>query len=139
MGLKLIVLPTTMRHIVIGAIILIVLLVRGSQLFLSGNKNTITLPGAERDYGIAGGTICPNCHRPFPLSLMMLKLGFGTRFTRCPYCGRRGFFSRRSQSDLREAEAAELADANSGQAIHEKSQDEKTREMLDDSRFTDKM
>ena len=138
MGPKLINLTTDQRLLVIGGIILLVLLFRAGQIFLS-RKKTINLPlGAARDYGIAGGAICPKCHRPFSLSLVDIKIGFGSKLTRCPYCGKWSVLHRLSIEELRAAEAAELADAQPSQPVHEKSEADKLKEMAEESRFTDK-
>jgi hypothetical protein len=138
MGHKLFVLPPTERYIVLGVILLIWLLVRGSQLFFSRNKMN-TPAGSPQNYGIAGGAICPKCHRPFALSLFMLKLGIGTRFTRCPHCGKWSFVQRQGLAELRAAEAAESTDAQPALPMHEKSEAGKAQTLLDDSRFTDKL
>lgn len=138
MGYKLFVLPPNERYILLGAILLIWLMVRGFQYFSTRNRPATPL-GASRDYGFAGGAICPKCQRPFPLSIFMMKLGFGARFTRCPHCGKWSFVQRRGLDELRASEEAELADAQSGQLHLEKNEAEKTQELLDNSRFTDKL
>lgn len=137
MGFKLIVLPGNERLIVLGAILLIWLIARGSQ-FLTSRKNVHLPPGTARDYGFAGGAICPKCYRPVRLGLMPLKLGFGTKIIRCEYCGKWSIVRRASLEELRAAEAAELADTQPTGFEHEKSDDEKLKDMVDNSRFMDK-
>jgi hypothetical protein len=124
---------------ILGSIALIVVIVIGSQFLLPRNKALSTLPlGATRNYGLLGGAICPKCHRPFPLSLLRINLGFNSTITRCPFCGKWGVVHRYSLGDLRAAEAAELADAQPDHPIQEKTEEEKLREKLDESRYTDR-
>jgi hypothetical protein len=56
MGPKLITLPGNARFIILGVIVLVYLVVRGSMFFTAKGKSTLT-PGAQRDYGLAGGEI----------------------------------------------------------------------------------
>lgn len=69
---------------------------------------------------------------------MPLKLGFGTKIIRCEYCGKWSIVRRASLEELRAAEAAELADTQPTGFEHEKSDDEKLKDMVDNSRFMDK-
>jgi hypothetical protein len=137
MGLKLFNLPQNDHWIVLGVILLLIVVVRGAQFFLSRSKTPNHLPpGAARKYGVFGGAICPNCHRPFSLGMMPINISFGTKLARCQFCGKWSFVRRASPEALRAAEAAELADAQS--APHsEKSAADRTKELVDDSRFTD--
>jgi hypothetical protein len=130
----------TNRLIIIGGIILLFLVIRGGQILLTRNKPGSKVPlGAARDYGVAGGAVCPKCHRPFRLSLLDLKLGFGTKFSRCEFCGKWSMVHRLNLDELRAAEAAELADAQPVEPINEKGETEKLKELVDESRFTDKL
>jgi hypothetical protein len=130
------------RNIVVpmvGGLLVVILIVVGVQVLFFRNKTKTNLPlGAPRNYGITGGAVCPKCHRPFPLSLLSLNIGLGTKFTRCVFCGKWSMVRRASLAELRAAESAELAEAQPGTPIHEKSEAEKLKEMLDNSRFTDK-
>ncbi len=139
MHYKLIALQPEIRYIVVGGLLLIILIVRGIQfLSMSGNPAAKLPLGAQRDYGLGGGAVCPKCHRPFRLSLMELKLFTGIKFARCEFCGKWSVVRRLSLDELRKAEAAELAEAQSAEPIHEKSADEKLNALVEDSRFTDK-
>jgi hypothetical protein len=100
-------------------------------------KSTLPL-GARRNYGISGGAVCPNCKRPFALHWWGMNL-FTGKYDRCDFCGRTGIFKRASREELAAAEVAELKQAQPDQPIREKSEDEKLKEMLDDSRFTDSL
>ena len=122
----------------VGGILAVIVIVVGAQFLFFGRKSLSKIPlGEARNYGINGGAICPKCHRPFPLTLLSLNAGLG-KFTRCSFCGKWSFVRRASLNDLRAAEAAELADAQPETHIHEKTGDEKLKEMLDESRYTDK-
>ena len=122
-----------------GGIAVLLVIIVGAQFLFFRKKSKVDLPmGAERNYGIAGGTICPRCKRPFALGLFSLNMGITSKLTRCPYCGRWGVFKHFSLDQLRAAEAAELADAQAEHPVQEKSQAEKLNELLDESRFTDK-
>ncbi len=140
MHYKLIALPPEMRFIVVGALLLIVLIVRGIQFLSVRGKPMMDLPlGAPRDYGLAGGAVCPRCHRPFRLSLLGIKLIPGIKFARCEFCGKWSVVRRLSVDELRQAEAAELAEAQPSETIREKTAEEKLNALVDDSRFTDKL
>ena len=103
------------RLILLGAILLLYVGFRVFQYFLSRNKPRTVLPlGTQREYGFAGGAVCPNCHRPVVLSLLGLKLGFGVKLVRCEFCGKWSLMHRASQNELRAAEAAELAELAAG-------------------------
>ena len=126
------------KYLVLGAILLIYAVIRGTLYFLSRNKAGATLAaGTARDYGILGGAICPKCRRPFALGIGAINLGFGTKFTRCPHFGKWSVARRASLDELRAAESAELADTQAGQGVPEKSEEEKLKKSVDDSRYTD--
>ena len=134
---KLIALPENIRFIVLGGILLVWFLVRGSQFLFTKSKANIP-PGTPRDYGLAGGSVCPRCHRTIGLGLMAMKLGFGTKLVRCEFCGKWSVVRRLSLDELLAAEAAELTDVQPSPPIQEKSEAEKLEELVDQSRYTDK-
>jgi hypothetical protein len=105
--------------------------------FLLGRPKPKELPlGAPRNYGLAGGTICPKCRRPFGMHLYGINLILG-KWDRCPYCGRWSLVRRTSPQQLAAAEAAELEmAAESGQSTP-LSEEERLRKSLEDSRFQD--
>ena len=139
MGIHLNIVPANERLLVVGIIILIIVVVRVGSLFISRNKpNKHLPPGAPRTYGLAGGTICPHCHRPFPFGVLSLRFGIGTKLARCEFCGRWSFVRRRSLEELRAAEAAELAGVQPDQTHPVKSEADRTQELMDESRFTGK-
>ena len=102
---------------------------------LTGKKTTVPL-GAPRKYGIMGGALCPKCGRPFAIHVWGLNAGL-QKLHRCDHCGKWSFVSRVSLAQLREAEAAELKMARPETPIPEPSPEEKLKQQLDASRFTD--
>ena len=98
---------------------------------LAGKKLKDLPPGAERNYGIAGGAICPRCKRPFARHLLSPNLVVG-KLERCPYCGKLSVAAARSMTALRAAEAAELAAAGAS-PVNGASPDERLNKDLDDS------
>ncbi len=123
---------------VFGGIGLILVLVIGSQLLFFKKKTREDVPlGSPRNYGVSGGAVCPKCHRPFALNFLAFNVGIG-KFTRCPFCGKWSIVRRSNPNQLRDAEAAELADAQPEKPLREKTEAEKMDDLLDESRFTDK-
>ena len=125
---------------IFGVVGLLLVLVVGSQFVFFKKKTQQDVPlGSPRDYGISGGAVCPRCHRPFALNFLAINAGISSKFTRCPFCGKWSIVRRLSLDDLRAAEAAELAEAQPEKQLHVKSDTQKLTDMLDESRFTDKM
>ena len=132
-AMKSIVLP------MLGIVVVIVVIILGGQVLFFRNKPKVDLPlGAERKYGISGGAVCPKCHRPFPLSFLALNTGFNSQFARCTFCGKWSLVKRLSPDKLRAAEAAELAEAQPEQPLPEKTETEKLKNLIDESRYTDR-
>lgn len=104
---------------------------------LSLKKKKIDVPlGSARTYGVLGGGICPRCGRPFSLHIWGLNMLTG-KLDRCDFCGKWSLQRRHSIEALRAAEKAELADVKqAGEKVVEKSEAEKLKEMLDESRFS---
>lgn len=102
-----------------------------------GKPRTALPPGAPRRYGLKGGAICPHCDRPFGVHIWSLNLLAGV-YDRCDHCGKWSLVRRASPEMLRTAELAEVARArqDSSAPAPAKSEDEKLREMLDDSKYT---
>ena len=105
-------------------------------LTLAGKKTTVPL-GAARNYGVTGGAICPRCRRPFAIHWWGFNVSLAGKFDRCDHCGKWSFARRVSVEKLREAEAAELKMAQPETPIPEASPEEKLKQQLDASRFTD--
>ncbi|HEX7432222.1 MAG TPA: Ig-like domain-containing protein [Anaerolineaceae bacterium] len=130
-----------MRNIIfplLGTVGAIMLVIFGVQFFILRGQPNKNLPlGAKRHYGILGGAICPKCHRPFSIHWYGIKIGFGTKYDRCDFCGRRGLFKVVRPDELARAEAAELESAQPGQGIPALDEETRLKKILDDSRFSD--
>ena len=121
---------------IFGLILLIGVVSIFLPLILSKGKMS-TLPlGAQRNYGIGGGAVCPKCGRPFPLRLWWINLGFN-KIDRCPYCGKWSFVRPRSLAELRTAETAELSTVQAGTQVTGEIDAAKLRRELVDSRYHD--
>ncbi|MGD0575023.1 MAG: Ig-like domain-containing protein [Anaerolineales bacterium] len=124
-------------QVVIPILAVILLAVLGSALIsvlASGGRKASLPAGAERNYGLRGGAICPRCGRPFVLGLLSPHLLF-FKLARCPYCGRFGLVRRASPNELRQAESAELDSGKSSPPIPDEGEEEKLRRELDESRY----
>ena len=117
--------------VVFGVMILSVVL-----SLVSGGRRKNLPPGTQRKYGLAGGTICPKCNRPFSLNILAPNLLVG-KFDRCPFCGKWGMMRSRPLAELRAAEAAELQASQDQSPLPAASQEEKLHKELDDSRYQD--
>lgn len=101
------------------------------------NKRHPTPLGAQRKYGVMGGTICPKCHRPFSRHVWGLNAGLA-KYDRCDHCGKWSLVRALPLEQLRAAEAAELKSTGDGAGtVPELSAEERLRRQLDDSRYTD--
>ncbi len=119
-----------------GVAVVVAIGVALQMLSLKKKKNTFVSPGSARTYGILGGGICPRCKRPFPLHIWGLNMLTG-KLDRCDFCGKWSIQRHHSIEELRAAETAELVDAKqNGEKVVEKSEEEKLKEMLDESRFS---
>jgi len=96
--------------------------------------------GKQALSGVYGGTICPNCNRPYAIHFWSLRL-VTTHFDRCPHCGKWKMVHRVPFELLEAAaEAAEAADATAeanNPPPSPTNPEEKFRNQLDDSRFDD--
>ena len=57
------------------------------------------------NYGLLGGAVCPKCGCPFPLHGWAPNL-VGTKFDRCPHCGKWSVVGRASHEELKAAAIA---------------------------------
>lgn len=103
-------------------------------LFMRGKVKKLPA-GAARSYSPLGGAICPKCGRPFAMHMYGLNVMVG-KYDRCPYCGRWSLVRRASLDALREAEAAEVVEADTS-LIPEVDEAEKLRKEIDSSRYQD--
>jgi hypothetical protein len=102
-------------------------------LITRGKHSNLPL-GAERNYGVRGGTICPKCHRPFSLPFISANLGY-SRVVACPFCGKVSLVRAQPIETLREAERAELKEAQAGQVAVGETEEEKLKKELDNSKY----
>ncbi len=118
---------------VLGGIMLVVVV---AQTLLFRKKGASVPMGAARNYGVAGGSICPRCHRPTPRHVWGFNVGIG-KLDYCENCGKWSVMRRMPIELLRGAEEAEKASAPSGssQPLYEQTEQEKLREMVDKSKY----
>jgi hypothetical protein len=101
--------------------------------FATAGKLKNLPPGAPRQYGAAGGAICPRCGRPFSRHFFSPNMLVG-KLERCPFCGKWSILAAQPLSVLRLAEAAEL-DATGGETVPQESEEERLRKELGQSRY----
>ncbi len=89
-------------------------------------------PGAAREYGIGGGTVCIRCKRPYALSFFSPRLVVG-KLARCPYCGKWTLARPASREALR---AAEQAEVQQQPAVREPTREEILKQQIEDSRLS---
>ena len=131
--------PQSTMKFILPVLVVVVLAILLSAIvpFLANRRKSASLPlGAERNYGVNGGAICPKCHRPFVLPLLGMHLGF-SRLAVCPYCGKWSLVGRESIENLRQAEKDELAMSQSPGQVTGQTENEKDRKDIDDSKYQD--
>ena len=122
----------------LGGIVLVVIGVVAFQSIVFRKKPLSTLPlGASRNYGMRGGTICPQCHRPYAIHWWALNIGFRNRFDRCDFCGKWSVVHPLGRAELSAAESAELEQAQDSPHNSAKTEQDRLKEMVDQSRYTD--
>ena len=115
--------------IVFGAIAL------GMLMTFMGARKTANLPpGTPRSYGMAGGTICPRCQRPYSRNMFSPNMLVG-KLERCPFCGKWAIVRAMPIEMLRTAEEAELERARQEGKAPPEDEEETLRKELDDSRY----
>lgn len=119
---------------VLGVVVVAILLSTLVPLLTQRSKRPSTPLGAERNYGIGGGGICPKCQRPFALPLFSAHLGF-SKLATCPFCGKWSLVRVESIGKLREAEKAELEWGKV--EVKEETDEEKSNKELDASKYQD--
>jgi hypothetical protein len=121
---------------ILGLVVGVVLVGVALQVFVFRKKFANMPPGTARNYGFRGGTICPRCHRPHAIHIWAINLPL-SRLDRCDFCGKWAFVRAASMNELRAAEQQELESFENKTPVMEKSQEEKLREMLDKSKYSD--
>jgi len=104
------------------------------MMFVAARQAKSLPPGTARNYGAAGGAICPRCQRPFSRHVLAPNLLVG-KLERCPFCGKWSVLPARQLAELRAAEAAELASAQGEARRSADDEDERLRRELEDSRY----
>jgi hypothetical protein len=124
----------------LGGILLITLLGVGAQylMFRRGGQDRLA-PGAARNYGLKGGTICPRCGRAYGIHFWSVNL-IGGYFDHCDYCGKWAFVRSRSRAELDAAVRAEVVAAQASEtslpAVQAKeTEEERLRRMMDESKY----
>jgi hypothetical protein len=120
--------------VVLGVLVLMVLGM-GSQLLILRNKPSKSI-GRNKGYGLWGGVVCPHCGRPYGAHTWAINLSFATKYDRCNYCGKWARVHRASADELAAAEKAEQALVEGKLDLPEKSEEDKLKEMLDNSRYS---
>jgi hypothetical protein len=100
-----------------------------------GKSSSVSL-GAPRNYGLSGGTVCPNCRRPYARHWWGMNIVVG-KFDRCPHCGKWSLARRAMPWELKAAEAAELELAPRSSSEPGLSEEERLRRELEESRYQD--
>lgn len=122
--------------IVFGVVIGLMLIGVLIQAVIFGGKGLRKVPlGEPRNYGFKGGGICPSCKRPYAFHWFSINL-IGAKIDRCDFCGRFNYVKSRGLEELRAAEREELRQAQPETPIAEKSEEERLKEMLDQSKYT---
>ena len=121
----------------LGVVLLMVVLGTGSQMLAARRRGPSPEAGFQRDYGFAGGSICPKCKRPTPRHMWGINMVVG-KLDRCENCGKWSIMRAQPIEVLRAAERAELASEKAdAAAVPAQSEEERLRELLDRSRYTD--
>ncbi len=117
----------------LGGIAALMLLSFGISSLVACRRPQGTAVGTPRNYGLAGGAICPRCGRPFARHLFAPNMITG-KLERCPYCGKWAIVSARSPAELAAAQATELASAAGAVVLDDEAA---LKHDLEDSRFQD--
>lgn len=121
---------------IFGLIVVVMLATLVIPVFLMRRKGQSLPLGAPRTYGMAGGTICPKCKRPFSMHAMAPNVVIG-KLDICPHCGKWSVVRRYSQEALEAAVVAELEQAKGQEVKAPESDEEKLRKELEDSKYHD--
>lgn len=133
-------------QLVLPILVLVVIATAAAGIapLLSGRKPpvydpTAYTPSEPRSYGMLGGVVCPKCGRPFGMHWWGFNISLVGKYDRCPHCGKWSLVRRASREALIAAEAAEYAENTAAAPRPAPNAEEKLREQLDDSRFTDRI
>ncbi len=126
------------RNFLLWVVVPIVVLALGGRFLSSWIANRgRRAEGKPAISGALGGTICPNCARPYAIHMWSLKLVVA-RLDRCPHCGKWKMVRRMPQEMLDASAEAWEAKESATSANHPAPTDpNKLQDQLDDSRFDD--
>lgn len=121
----------------LGSVVLLaVALGVGLPFIFNRNKKHEFVPlGTARSYGFRGGAICPKCQRPTVLHPFAPHFGFRTKYDVCENCGKWSLMTVLPEGELRKAEAEEAKSIQNNH-LAPKTEEEKLKEILDDSKYT---
>ena len=86
-----------------------------------------------KQYGVAGGAVCPRCQLPFSRSLFAPNMVVG-KLERCPHCGKWAIVRRATSQELETAEKLYSEDETNLQ-LDSNAEADKLRKALDDTRY----
>lgn len=93
--------------------------------------------GSAAITGLFGGTICPNCAKPYAIHIWSINL-MASRLDRCPHCRKWKFITRYPPEALQAANEAMIKAQKGETAVaNPLSPEEQLRQKLDNSRFDD--
>lgn len=121
----------------LGLLTVIILVGVLSQILVFKKKGLDKLPyGADRKFGVMGGTICPKCKRAFSIHWWGLNAVAG-KFDRCDYCGKWSIVRRKSAEELKAAIYAERLLLKPETTTSSRTESEIIKEKIDDSKYID--
>ena len=113
------------------AVICIAIVLVAITSMITGRRLAHLPPGTQRQYPLGGG-ICSRCKRPFAFNLLAMNL-VGSKFVRCPYCGKWSLVRHASIDQLRAAEQAEVESATPQNA--QVSEEDRLKRELEESKY----
>ena len=118
---------------ILGILLVVIVVMVALQMLPMRRNRRRFEQGGVRNYGAAGGAICPKCGRPFARSIFGLNMLTG-KLERCPYCGKWSVTRPASVEALRAAEQAEVEGAQP--AVREMTEEERLRQQIEESRLS---
>jgi hypothetical protein len=127
----------TTKVIVPVVVLVVAITLAGTVGTLLASRRQGAVPlGQPRTYGMAGGTICSRCGRPYALSTLGMNLGVG-KLAVCPHCGKWAVARAMPLDALRAAEAAEKARGEGVPLVEGPGAEETLRKAIEESRYQD--
>lgn len=120
---------------ILGITAVAILISFGAQALMTRKSKTSAVY-QKVVYGALGGAVCKRCGKPFSRSILGINIVVG-KLERCPHCGKWQITTRASTQTLAEAEAELEKQYQPAPAAQVGAQE--TKDLLDDSRYTDKL